>query len=93
MIRKKLVTFLTALSFCLYYMDINGTDIIQAKNLKEERKYIVCTKNGSELKEVEKEFGKTEEINENGGNCLQKKRMTTVELTESEAEDLRKSVL
>ncbi len=88
MIRKKLVTFLTALSFCLYYMDINGTDIIQAKNLKEERKYIVCTKNGSELKEVEKEFGKTEEINENGGNCLQKKRMTTVELTESEAEDL-----
>ena len=60
MIRKKLVTFLTALSFCLYYMDINGTDIIQAKNLKEERKYIVCTKNGSELKEVEKEYGKKE---------------------------------
>ena len=91
MLKKRMVTFLTILSFSLYLMDINGTNIIQAKKSQEEKKYIICTKNDSELKQVEKEFGKTEDINENGEDCLQEKHMTTVELTESEAEDLADS--
>ncbi len=88
MLKKRMVTFITILSFSLYLMDINGTNMIQAKKSQEEKKYIICTKNSSERKQVEKEFGKTEDINENGGNCLQEKHMTTVELTEGEAEDL-----
>lgn len=91
MLGKRMVTFLTILSFSLYLMDINGTNIIQAKKSQEEKRYIICTYNDSELKQVEKEFGKTEDISENGENCLQEKHMTTVELTEGEAEDLADS--
>ena len=88
MIKKKIITFLTILSFLLYYVGLDGVRTTDAKKAEPEKKYIVCTKTVGELEKMEQKYDETEEINGNGEDCLKENFMISLQLTEEEAEEL-----
>ena len=88
MLGKRIITYLTFLSFCLYYVGLGGVSKTEAKKLGPEKKYIVCTKAAGELEKMEEMYDKTEDINRNGENCLNKNHIITLKLREDEADEL-----
>ncbi len=85
---KRIITYLTVISFCLYYVGSGGVSKTEAKKLEPEKKYIVCTKAAGELEKMEEMYDKTEDINRNGENCLNDNHMISLQLTEDEADEL-----
>lgn len=88
MLRKKIITYLTVLCFCLYYVGLSGVRTTEAKKSEPEKKYIICTKTVGELEKMEQKYDETGDINGNGEDCLKENRMISLELTEGEAEEL-----
>ncbi len=77
MIRQRIVTFLTVLSFALYYTTPGGTGIVRAEKNVPEKQYIVGMESADQREELEEEREEqtgTEEINANGENNLAQRR-------------------
>ncbi len=85
---KRIITFLTILSFTLYYAAPDRTGIVRAEKTEPEKKYIVCTNTADELEDMKGKYEETEDINGNGEDCLEENHMVSLELTEDEAEEL-----
>ena len=91
MIRQRIVTFLTVLSFGLYYIAPGSMVTVRAEQNISEKQYIVGMESADQreaLEEEREEQTGTEEINANGEDNLKENNMVPLALTEEEAEEL-----
>ena len=91
MIRQRIVTFLTVLSFGLYYIAPGSMVTVRAEQNILEKQYIVGMESADQREELEEEREEqtgTEEINANGEDNLKENNMVPLALTEEEAEEL-----
>ncbi len=91
MIRQRIVTFLTVLSFGLYYIAPSSMETVRAEQNISEKQYIVGMESADQrevLEEEREEQTGTEEINANGEDNLKDNNMIPLVLTEEEAEEL-----
>lgn len=85
---RRVVSVFTALSFIVYFVMGQTASTVWVQAEEEPKDYIVCTRSGKQVKAIEKEHELSGEINGNGEKLLQENHMTSVQLTESEAEEI-----
>lgn len=78
----------TALSFIVYFVMGQTASMVWVQAKEEQKDYIVCTQSEKQVKSLEKEHELSGEINGNGEKLLQENHMTSVQLTESQAEKI-----
>lgn len=78
----------TAFSFVVYFVMGQVTIATQVSAKEKPKDYIICTVNEEQVKEIEKTHTSSGEINGNGEGLLQENEMTSVQMTEKEAEKL-----
>lgn len=62
---KRIVAVLLVVSVALNGVGINKTSRVQAKRGERKQSYIICTKSKKELKQLEKEYDESSQINAN----------------------------
>ena len=78
----------TAFSFVVYFVMGQVTIATQVSAKEKPKDYIICTVNEEQVKQIEKTHTSSGEINGNGEGLLQENEMTSVQMTEKEAEKL-----
>ncbi len=89
--KRKILAIITAVSFMIYCVELDGLSLSQAKRKESKRTFIVCTTNDTELRNLEKQYGESTQVNANEEGHLKENQMVTVSLTESEAEAIEKT--
>lgn len=89
--KRKILAIITAVSFMIYCVELDSLSLSQAKRKESKRTFIVCTTNDTELRNLEKQYGESTQVNANEEGHLKENQMVTVSLTESEAEAIEET--
>ena len=85
---RKICSIFAVLSFTVYFVSADVAPM-PIKAEKKTKDYIICTQSEQQVKSLEKEYQSSGEINENGEELLQENHMTSVQMTEREAKELK----
>ena len=88
---RKICSVVTAFSFTVYFAGANVAPMM-VKAEEKTKDYIICAQSEQQVENIEKEFESSGEINENGEELLQENRMTSVQMTESEAKKMEEEM-
>ena len=85
---KRAVSVFTAFTFMVYFAMGQTAPMICVQAKEEQKDYIVCTQSEPQVKSIENGHELSGEINGNGEDLLQENHMTSVQMTEREAEKI-----